>query len=110
VAPHNFADSLGELLATLPPATEPTLIHGDYCFPNVLVHGRRLATIVDVGDLGVGDRWFDFAAVHMSGQMNLGADWDIERFMQAYGVGLDEARLDWFSRLYRLAFDPPGKS
>lgn len=103
-------DLLRELKATWPSPSGTTLIHGDYCLPNVLIHRRRLAAIVDVGDLGVGDPWFDFAAVDMSGQRNLGAEWDLQRFLDAYGTTPDPARIEWFSRLYRLAFDAPGKS
>jgi kanamycin kinase len=51
------------LLERLRPATEdPVVRHGDYCLPNVLLddHGRA-SGYVDLGDLGVADRWWDLA-------------------------------------------------
>lgn len=57
--------------------------HGDACAPNTLlaVDGTFAAT-VDVGFLGVGDRWADLAAATMSLEWNFEEDlepvfWDV---------------------------------
>ncbi len=105
---RHAADVFQELLSTQPAPTEPVVIHGDACVPNVLVRDGRLAGIVDLGMLGVGDRWWDLAACigSMSRPDNvLGAE--VGTFLDAYGCERDALRERWFQLLYRLVFDLP---
>jgi aminoglycoside phosphotransferase len=55
-----------ELLNGLQPNSEdPVVCHGDYCVPNVLLAGAEAdpeaVGYVDLGELGVADRWWDLA-------------------------------------------------
>jgi kanamycin kinase len=64
--------------------------HGDCCLPNVLVSGTgggmAVSGFVDVGELGVAERWWDLAVATWSLDWNLGPGWE-ELFLRAYGAG-----------------------
>jgi kanamycin kinase len=66
--------------------------HGDACLPNTLLHDDgRLSGHVDLGRIGVGDRWADLAVATWSATWNLGPRWKGE-LLTAYGVGPDPER------------------
>ncbi len=70
------------------------LLHGDYCFPNVMLDNWRLSGFIDVGNGGLGDRHVDLFWGAWSLGFNLGTDEYRERFFDAYGRELiDEERL-----------------
>ena len=78
------------------------LCHGDYCLPNVLLDERgNLTGYVDLGDLAVGDRWWDLAVATWSVTWNLGPGWE-EHFLRAYGVEPDPARIAYYRLMYEL--------
>lgn len=62
-----------------------TLLHGDYCLPNILLQDWRLAGFVDLDNAGVGDRHVDLFWAAWSLGFNLGTDRYRERFYDAYG-------------------------
>lgn len=62
-----------------------TLIHGDYCLPNILLERWRFSGFVDVGFGGVGDKHIDLFWGIWSLGFNL-KTWDYtDRFLDAYG-------------------------
>ncbi len=70
------------------------LLHGDYCFPNIMLDGWRLSGFIDVGNGGVGDRHVDLFWGAWSLGFNLGTEEYRERFFDAYGRDLiDEEKL-----------------
>lgn len=76
--------------------------HGDACLPNTLVDadGRWVAH-VDLGALGLADRWADLAVASMSLDWNVGEGWQGE-FFAAYGVARDEERISYYRALWNL--------
>ncbi|MGM9641659.1 MAG: aminoglycoside 3'-phosphotransferase [Eubacteriales bacterium] len=63
-----------------------TLIHGDYCLPNVIFNGRDFSAFVDVGCGGMGDRHIDLFWGLWTLWYNLGkTDEYSARFLDAYG-------------------------
>lgn len=96
---------LAELTATRPAGEDLAVCHGDLCLPNVLLDPRTLAVtgLVDVGRLGVADRYADLALATRS----LGAEVNgqygeayAERFLARYGVGApDRERLAFYRLL-----------
>lgn len=90
------------------PAPEVDLLvvcHGDACSPNTLLgaDGRWIGH-VDLGSLGVADRWADIAVATMALGWNYGPGWD-DVFHQAYGVTVDEERTAWYRALWDLSVD-----
>lgn len=62
-----------------------TLIHGDYCLPNVLLENWRLSGFIDLGCGGVGDRHIDIFWGTWTLWFNLKTDEYKNRFLDAYG-------------------------
>ncbi len=62
-----------------------TLIHGDYCLPNILLDRWHFSAFIDVGGGGVGDKHIDLFWGLWSLGYNL-KTWDYtDRFLDAYG-------------------------
>ena len=83
-----------------PPVEQLVVAHGDACLPNTLVDGRGIwVAHVDLGSLGLADRWADLAVASMSLDWNVGAGWQSE-FFAAYGVQRDEERIAYYRALW----------
>lgn len=62
-----------------------TLLHGDYCLPNIMLDGNRLSGFIDVGNGGVGDRHIDIFWGIWTLWYNLKTDKYSSRFLDVYG-------------------------
>lgn len=62
-----------------------TLIHGDYCLPNVMYKDWKFSGFIDLGNGGVGDRHVDVFWGAWTLGFNLHTDAYRERFFDAYG-------------------------
>lgn len=90
-----------ERLADIPPVDELVVCHGDACAPNTLLsEDGRWSGHVDLGALGVADRWADLAIATWSTEWNYGPGWD-GLLLDAYGAVPDPGR----TRYYRLLWD-----
>lgn len=74
--------------------------HGDYCPPNALLRDGRVVGYLDVGELGLAERWRDLAVATWSTGWNFGPGHE-QRFLDAYGCEDDPAR----RAAYRLLYD-----
>ena len=71
-----------------------TLLHGDYCLPNILLDNWKFSGFIDLGNGGVGDRHVDLYWGAWTLRYNLGTDAYRSRFFDAYGRDLvDKDRL-----------------
>ena len=62
-----------------------TLLHGDYCLPNIMLDNWRFSGFIDLGNGGVGDRHVDLFWGAWTLNFNLGTDEYRQRFFDAYG-------------------------
>lgn len=62
-----------------------TLLHGDYCLPNILLDNWRFSGFIDLGNGGMGDRHVDLFWGIWSLHFNLKTDQYRDRFLDAYG-------------------------
>ncbi len=62
-----------------------TLIHGDYCLPNIMLHEWKFSGFIDLGNSGVADRHIDLFWGAWSLWFNLHTDAYRDRFFDAYG-------------------------
>ncbi len=97
--------SLREALARLreiPPVDVAVVCHGDTCPPNTLItDDGRPAGHVDLGELGVADRWADLAVATWSTTWNYGPGWE-RPLLAAYGVDPDPERTAYYRLLWEL--------
>ncbi len=73
-----------------------TLLHGDYCLPNIMLDNWRFSGFIDLGNGGVGDRHVDLFWGAWSLFFNLKTDRYRDRFFDAYGrdaIDLDMLRV-----------------
>ena len=62
-----------------------TLIHGDYCLPNVMLDNWKFSAFIDVGNGGVGDKHIDLFWGVWTLWYNLKTHEYGDRFLDAYG-------------------------
>ncbi len=95
-----IVDSHRAALAEPPPVDRLVVCHGDACAPNTLIGpDGRYCGHVDLGSLGVADRWADLAVATMSLDWNYEGSWEDE-LLGAYGIERDAARIDYYRRLW----------
>lgn len=91
-----------------PPAPDRLVVcHGDACAPNTLMaDDGAFSGHVDLGDLGVADRWADLAIATMSLDWNYPSDndpgWEAA-LLDAYGVAPDRERIAHYRALWKDA-------
>ena len=95
------------------PVDQAVVCHGDACAPNTLLaEDGSCSGHVDLGDLGVADRWADLAIATMSLDWNYpsatkdGAEDFASLLLDAYGVAPDRARIAHYRALWND--DPAG--
>lgn len=62
-----------------------TLLHGDYCLPNIMLDKWKPSGFIDVGSGGVGDKHVDLFWGAWTLNFNLKTDKYCSRFLDAYG-------------------------
>lgn len=62
-----------------------TLLHGDYCLPNVMLDSWKFSAFIDVGNGGIGDRHIDLFWGIWTLYFNLKTDHFTDRFLDVYG-------------------------
>ena len=62
-----------------------TLLHGDFCLPNIMLDSWKPSGFIDVGGGGVGDRHVDLFWGAWTLNFNLKTDKFCQRFLDAYG-------------------------
>lgn len=93
-------DAIG-MVSEPPPVDRLVVCHADACSPNTLISDDgSWSGHVDLGRMGVGDRWADLAIATWSATWNYGPGWEGE-LLAAYGIRADPDR----SRYYRLLWD-----
>ena len=70
-----------------------TLLHGDYCLPNIMLDNWCFSGFIDLGNGGVGDRHVDIFWGAWTLNFNLKTDKYRERFLDAYGRDKIEAEM-----------------
>ncbi|WP_394826116.1 aminoglycoside 3'-phosphotransferase [Pendulispora albinea] len=94
-------------LAVAPPIDRLVVCHGDTCAPNTLLaEDGRFTGHVDLGALGVADRWADLAIATWSTQWNYGPGWE-EPLLEAYGITADPERIAYYRLLADLDQEEP---
>lgn len=103
--PEHAALTVTEARARLdltPPVDRLVVCHGDACAPNTLLAADgSFAAHVDLGSLGVADRWADLAVAAWSTEWNYGPGYD-GLVYDAYGIEPDDERIAYYRLLWDL--------
>ncbi|WP_374580378.1 APH(3')-I family aminoglycoside O-phosphotransferase [Pseudoduganella sp.] len=82
------------LQALLPLASDPVVTHGDYSLDNILIKDGEVVACIDVGRVGIADRYQDIA-IAWNSLGEFGASLQ-EEFLQQYDVpSFDREKLDF---------------
>ena len=91
-----------QLVSSPPPTDVEVVCHADACAPNTLLaNDGTVAGHVDLGRLGVADRWADLAVATWSTVWNYGPGYE-ELLLTAYGITRDHQRIDYYRLLWDL--------
>lgn len=91
-----------ELLAAVPDVDHLVVCHGDACAPNTLIaEDATWSGHVDLGALGVADRWADLAVATWSTEWNYGPGFE-RPLLDAYGIDPDPGRTAYYRLLWDL--------
>jgi kanamycin kinase len=89
-----------DIIGRPPPVDRLVVCHGDSCAPNTLLGpDGRWTGHVDLGALGVADRWADLAVASMSLHWNFEPAYE-ELFLDSYGIAPDSERVDYYRALW----------
>lgn len=97
-----FGPTTSHMLPGAPPVDRLVVCHGDACAPNTLLASSGgFAGHVDLGELGIGDRWYDLTVAAWSTEWNYGPGYD-HFVYKGYGVEADPVRIDYYRRIWDL--------
>lgn len=90
------------------PKEELTLSHGDFCLPNIFFEGQRLAGFIDLGRMGLADKWQDIALCYRSLLHNYDGTYNGKKY-EGFEPGMLFEKLgiepDWEKIRYYLLLD-----
>ena len=92
------------------PEEDLVLSHGDFCLPNVFLEDGRLAGLIDLGRMGIADRWQDIALCYRSLKHNADGRYtgvsyekvDPNLLFEALGLEPDWEKLRYYTLLDEL--------
>ena len=93
------------------PAPEPVLSHGDFCLPNSVLDSGKVSGVLDIGDMGIGDKWNDIAICYRSLKHNFDGtyggkvypDFDADMLFEKLGIAPDWEKIRYYILLDELS-------
>lgn len=82
---HSASEARAVIVANSKLLECDTLLHGDYCLPNIVLNDWRLSGFIDVGNGGIGDKHVDIFWAIWTLFFNLKTNELSKRFIDAYG-------------------------
>lgn len=76
--------------------TEGVICHGDFCLPNILYDGKSFG-FVDLGGMGKGDPWLDYAWALWSLAYNLKTDAYNQMLLGLLNIPFDQSKYDHYT-------------
>ena len=98
------------LEANKPDDSELCVSHGDLCLPNIFIDSGRLSALIDIGDMGVADKWRDISLLYRSLKHNFDGTYggkvykgfDPDCLFEYLGVEKNEQKLRYYLLLDEL--------
>ncbi len=97
-------EKLLEWLKNNRPDEDVVLSHGDFCLPNILIENGTLSGFIDIGRMGISDRWNDIAICYRSLNDNYIGKYSTEKYdnfnadylFEALGIEKNEEKLRYY--------------
>ena len=107
-SPFNSPMALYEWLCNNRVVEEPCFAHGDFCLPNLLLHGGGYS-FIDIGNAGISDKWDDIAMCVRSLGYNLYLQKQddkknelVDYLFECLGIEPDWQKIDYYIKLDEL--------
>lgn len=81
------------------PINGNTLIHGDFCLPNILVHNNKISGFIDVEAVAIDDPWIDYAWCIWSLEYNLGTNQYTPLLLKTLNITFDQEKYDKYTKM-----------
>lgn len=89
-----------ELLENIPDNEDVVMAHGDYCMPNIIIDSNLSASLIDVGRIGLADKYQDISLILISIEYNFNTNQYNGLFLDKYGIkNLDQKKLFFYKLL-----------
>lgn len=75
-----------------------TLIHGDFCLPNILVKNDKIVGFIDLGHAGIGDIWCDYAWCIWSFEYNLNTKEYTPYLLKELNIEFNEEKFNYYTK------------
>lgn len=80
---------------------EQCFSHGDTSLPNIFASGSHYEGLIDVGDCGIADKWFDLAICEKSIIRNYGLEY-VAEFYKELNIKPDRTKIDYYLLMMEL--------
>lgn len=81
------------------PMNMGTLIHGDFCLPNILVHNHQISGFIDVEAIAIDDPWIDYAWAIWSLEYNLKTKEYTPLLLENLNINFDQEKYDKYTKI-----------
>ncbi len=89
---HSLPTDGCPLSAETPSEDATTVIHGDFCLPNIMLHRSKVSGYVDLGQVTLGNPWVDYAWCLWSLEYNLKTNAYNQLLLDQLGITFDEEK------------------
>ena len=84
--------------------TDKVLVHGDYSLPNVLINEKEEVGVIDLGDVSISSKYFDFYYLVKSLKRNKKEE-KLDMLLKGYGIDtLDDNYMKWIEIVDKALF------
>ncbi len=81
------------------PMNGDTLIHGDFCLPNILVHNNKISGFIDVEAVAIDDPWIDYSWCIWSLEYNLGTNQYTPLLLKELNIDFNQEKYDKYTKI-----------
>ena len=86
-------------LVNVLPNNDTTLIHGDFCLPNILVNNNKISGFIDVEAVAIDDPWIDYSWAIWSLEYNLGTNEYTPLLLKELNIEFNQEKYDKYTKM-----------
>ena len=83
------------------PTDQLVFSHGDVSMPNVFINNGKLAGFIDIGNVGIRQKWYDIADAYVSVRRNFESQEVADKFLAKLGIN-DKSAVEYYEMLIDL--------